>query len=150
MVSDFQRESLEPSSTYQVASTAAPILYTRKTQAPPTDSFTFRTDKRPIKNILTNALTKPLKPMLNGIGDGAGNGSVNTIEKSTNGTNSTHTNGTDSDNGDIKTAPSYTFYASRKILERSGFVLHTSRDVLEYLQGWLNVAYPLAKLGKLF
>lgn len=48
----------------------------------------------------------------------------------------------------ITTAPSYTFYASRKILERSGFVLQTSRDVLEYLQTWLGVAYPLVKLGK--
>lgn len=51
------------------------------------------------------------------------------------------------DDSDIRTAPSYTFYAPQKILQRSKFVLDMSRDVLEYLQDWLNVKYPLAKLG---
>lgn len=51
------------------------------------------------------------------------------------------------DESDIRTAPSYTFYAPQKILQRSKFVLDMSRDVLEYLQDWLNVKYPLAKLG---
>lgn len=49
---------------------------------------------------------------------------------------------------ELRTAPSYTFYAPQKILQRSKFVLDMSRDVLEYLQEWLNVKYPLAKLGK--
>lgn len=47
---------------------------------------------------------------------------------------------------DIKTAPSYTFYASKDTLKKSKFILLTSRDVLEYLQTWLNVPYPLTKL----
>lgn len=69
----------------------------------------------------------------------------NASEKLRNGQNATNGNG-NHDNGVIRTAPSYTFYATRKVLGRSGFVLHTSRDVLEYLQTWLGVAYPLAKL----
>lgn len=52
------------------------------------------------------------------------------------------------DDADVRTAPSYTFYAPQKILQRSKFVLDMSRDVLEYLQDWLAVKYPLAKLGK--
>lgn len=52
------------------------------------------------------------------------------------------------DDTDIRTAPSYTFYAPQRILQRSKFVLDMSRDVLEYLQDWLNVKYPLAKLGE--
>ena len=101
-----------------------------------TDNFTFRTDKRPFKNI-TNSLTKPLI---------SANATSTTVKN--NGTNTTSTNGDKSLANIITTAPSYTFYASRKVLERSTFVLHTSRDVLEYLQTWLGVSYPLAKLGK--
>lgn len=46
----------------------------------------------------------------------------------------------------IKRAPSYTFYAPRDLLPRSSFILHTSRDVLEYLQTWLDISYPLTKV----
>lgn len=148
VVSDFQRESLEPSSTYQVVSTAAPILSTQKTKAPSTDNFTFRTDKRPIKNILTNALTKPFKSTTTN--NNSAQQLANATLAKTTITNQNNTNSSDvnkNNENDIKTAPSYTFYASRKILERSGFVLHTSRDVLEHLQEWFGVAYPLAKLG---
>lgn len=138
VVSDFQRESLEPSAAYQVASTETPILYIRKTKAPLLpDHFTFRTDKRPIKSLFSASLKK-----LTTADQLAKNSTENPI---VNGTNANHT-AVDHSNG-IHTAPSYTFYASKKILERSGFVLHTSRDVLEYLQTWLGVAYPLAKLG---
>lgn len=51
------------------------------------------------------------------------------------------------DDSDSRSAPSYTFYAPQKILQRSKFVLDMSRAVMEYLQEWLNVKYPLAKLG---
>lgn len=46
----------------------------------------------------------------------------------------------------IKRAPSYTFYAPRDLLPRSSFILHTSREVLEYMQTWLEVSYPLTKV----
>lgn len=132
-MSDFQRQALEPSSTYhQVASTASPNPFVRITKAP-TDSYMFRSDKRPIKNIITTALTRPLT-----------NG-----KNATNGQNGNGGHGHEHDDGEIRTAPSYTFYASEKILNESSFVLNTSRDVLEYLQDWLNVRYPFTKLGEL-
>lgn len=139
IVSDFQRESLEPSSTYQTtATTQSPDLLARTTK-PSSDNFTFRSDKRPIKNIITTSLTKQLQIFKNA--------TANAIaEKSLNRTGSS--NETDLiDDNDLRTAPSYTFYAPQKILTRSKFVLDMSRDVLEYLQDWLNVKYPLAKLG---
>lgn len=50
------------------------------------------------------------------------------------------------DDGVIRSAPSYTFYAPENILPRTKFILHKSRDILEHLQQWLNVPYPLSKL----
>lgn len=50
------------------------------------------------------------------------------------------------DNETIRTAPSYTFYAPESVLSKTKFILHTSRDILEYLQHWLNVPYPFSKL----
>lgn len=139
VVSDFQRESLEPSTTYQTSTTTiTPDQLARATKAP-SENFTYKSDKRPIKNIITTSLTKQLHISRNTSG--------NALEKSTNRTLAS--NETDVlDDFDSRTAPSYTFYAPRKILQRSGFVLQMSRDVLEYLQDWLNVKYPLAKLGK--
>lgn len=96
-----------------------------------------------MKSTLTSALLKPLLKVESQNGLSVHNAS----EKLGHGQNATNgKNGSDHDDGVIRTAPSYTFYATRKVLGRSGFVLHTSRDVLEYLQSWLGVAYPLAKL----
>lgn len=142
IVSDFQRESLEPSSTYQTtASTLAPDVLARTTK-PSGDNFTFRSDKRPIKNIITTSLTKQLQIVKNI----SANALTDKLLNRTAGSNETDL----IDESDIRTAPSYTFYAPQKILQRSKFVLDMSRDVLEYLQDWLNVKYPLAKLGKYF
>lgn len=139
VVSDFQRESLEPSAVYQAATTVVPPLHPRQPSDTPTDNISFRADKRPNKNIFSGMLTKPLKPTT---------AVPITVHNQTAETkNATITVGNNALG--ISTAPSYTFYASRKILERSGFVLHTSRDVLEFLQTWLGVAYPLVKLGEL-
>lgn len=140
-MSDFQRESLEPSSTYQItATTVAPDLLGR-TIKPSSDNFTFRSDKRPIKNIITTSLTKQLQIVKNI----SANGHVDRPLNRTTLLNETEL----IDDTDVRTAPSYTFYAPQKILQRSKFVLDMSRDVLEYLQDWLSVKYPLAKLGKL-
>lgn len=140
IVSDFQRESLEPSSTYQTATTTmAPDLLSRTTKSP-SENYTYRSDKRPIKNIITTSLTKQLHIGKNYTTNGS------TLDKSLNRT--ILSNETEIiDDADVRTAPSYTFYAPQKILQRSTFVLQMSRDVLEYLQDWLNVKYPLAKLG---
>lgn len=139
IVSDFQRESLEPSSTYQTGTTtSSPVLLSRTTKAP-TDNYTYRSDKRPIKNIITTSLTKQLQIAKNI----SSNISSDKLHNRTLLSNETEL----IDDSDLRTAPSYTFYAPQKILQRSTFVLQMSRDVLEYLQDWLNVKYPLAKLG---
>ena len=151
VVSDFQHESLEPSSTYQVASTATPMLYIYTTKAP-TDNFTFRTDKRPFKNkTILNTKSLSIASILHDNNFNQNTTKNHTIENLLlAGKNSTNTTDHDVNSGStdiIRTAPSYTFYASKKVLTRSKFVLQTSRDVLEYLQTWLGVPYPLAKLG---
>lgn len=46
----------------------------------------------------------------------------------------------------IRSAPSYTFYAPEDVLPKTRFILHTSRDILEHLQMWINVPYPFSKL----
>lgn len=118
----------------------APDQLARTTKSP-ADNLTLRPDKRPIKNIITTSLTKQLQvarhTSTNGNNDRAPNRTIALNE-------------TDPmDDPNAKTAPSYTFYAPQKILQRSTFVLEMSRDVLEYLQDWLGVKYPLAKLGML-
>lgn len=133
VVSDFQRQSLEPTSTYQITSTQAPILVTHTTVRS-TDNLSFKKDKRPNHNLtalITRGLLMPVP-----------------TPNETNGKNHDKiTNETNLDGDlEIRTAPSYTFYASRGFISKSGFVLQTSRDVLEYLQTWLGVAYPLVKL----
>lgn len=105
----------------------------------PTDNFTYRSDKRPIKNIITTSLTKQLQILRNTTNNGSADKSMNRTLSS----NETEV----IDESELRTAPSYTFYAPQKILQRSTFVLQMSRDVLEYLQEWLNVKYPLVKLG---
>lgn len=118
-----------------MASTPSPNPFVRITKAP-TDSYIFRSDKRPIKNIITTALTRPL---------------TSVVGKNTTNGNGHGAHGEHDGNGEheMLTAPSYTFYASERILNGSSFVLNTSRAVLEYLQDWLNVRYPFSKLGKL-
>lgn len=141
IVSDFQRATLEASASYQSGTTTmAPDQLARTTKSP-ADNLTLRPDKRPIKNIITTSLTKQLQvarhTSTNGNNDRAPNRTIALNE-------------TDPmDDPNAKTAPSYTFYAPQKILQRSTFVLEMSRDVLEYLQDWLGVKYPLAKLGML-
>lgn len=46
----------------------------------------------------------------------------------------------------IKMAPSYTFYAPKELLLSSAYVLHISREVLEHIQTWLEISYPLTKV----
>lgn len=132
-MSDFQRESLEPSATYQnTPTTVSPEQLARATKGPVED-------KRPIKNIITTSLTKQLH-----VPKVASSTAASAALNRTNGHNDTSAYY----ENEVRTAPSYTFYAPQKILQRSGFVLQMSRDVLEYLQDWLNVKYPLTKLGE--
>ncbi|CAD7077324.1 unnamed protein product [Hermetia illucens] len=139
VVSDFQRESLDPSPTYQITTTAAPPVTIRPPHSRVSalgDNFTFKTDKKPVRNI--TALTHSLN--------------VHTLTKELN-VHTNHTSGQKNISAmnqqaedPLKRAPSYTFYAPHDILPRSDFILKTSRSVLEYLQTWLETSYPLSKV----
>ncbi|XP_055909262.1 endoplasmic reticulum aminopeptidase 2 [Eupeodes corollae] len=41
---------------------------------------------------------------------------------------------------------SYTFYAPEDLLTRAILIMQTAKDVMSYLESWLNTKYPLAKL----
>ncbi|XP_059621559.1 leucyl-cystinyl aminopeptidase [Phlebotomus argentipes] len=130
VVSDFHRSTLEASATYQtVRTTPATVATTSR----PAD---LRTDKRPIKSKSILIKSLHILPPIN---------RTKTPPPEAEHRNSTE-NGTISDTGEIVTAPTYTFYAAKDLLEKSDFLLHTSRDVLEYLQTWLGTPYPLTKL----
>lgn len=152
VVSDFQRESLDASSAYQFATTALPLLHPRRTAAPLTDSFSFRkfgvaattvtttttttstttTTTKPPSTTTTASRAQSNQTKIIASQKGADSAAAKLVKRSGLAT--------------ITTAPSYTIYAPPAVLQRAGFVLHTCRDVLEYLQTWLGVAYPLPKL----
>lgn len=46
-------------------------------------------------------------------------------------------------------APSYTFYCAQEYIENGKDILLISRRILEFFQPWLDVQYPLSKLGEL-
>lgn len=150
VVSDFEREILEPSNTYQLTTTVASRLTT-----PSTTTVSSLTDNllkkngdakasmRNITAILRQGLVVNVQapnvphPPGHGHDHHATTAASLTVEK--------NTTVAGSDRG-ITSAPSYTFYASKDTLPKSHFILHTSRDVLEYLQMWLGVPYPLSKV----
>ncbi|KAL5286445.1 ERAP1 family protein [Megaselia abdita] len=121
VVSDFQTRSLGPSakqSTITTITTAA---------TPKAKGGQKTSPNKNVKNvtILTHMVVKnPMVPKVFGIP---------TNEK-------TNTSSV------IKYGPVYTFYAQSDLLDRSDFILNTSRSILEYLQTWLNVTYPLSKI----
>ncbi|XP_073815531.1 endoplasmic reticulum aminopeptidase 2 isoform X1 [Musca autumnalis] len=141
VVSDFQRESLQPSAAYLPATQAPPSGGSGR-KSGQLSNYTLQKDKKPpVRNI--TALTHSLN--------------INILGKNltTTTTTAAPTKDLDTKNltalsqstrSSITRAPSYTFYAPRELLPRSSFILHTSRDVLEYLQTWLEVSYPLTKV----
>lgn len=140
VISVFRRELLEPSSIYQDStSTAIPIqsLTTTKVAETPLS-------RRNMTSILKKGLFVKMAN-LNHIDDHHTNPPPTTAKSESlvkESENMTHLR----DDGSIGTAPSYTFYAPEDVLPKTKFILHTSRDILEHLQLWLNVPYPLSKL----
>ncbi|XP_067618221.1 endoplasmic reticulum aminopeptidase 2 isoform X2 [Eurosta solidaginis] len=138
VVSDFQRQSLQPSPAY-LPTTPAPAGATGYKKSAQLNNYTQLKEKKPpVRNItaLTHSLNINLMKNVNttAIAPIAG----------TNGKNLTSLS--QSTGTLIKRAPSYTFYAPRDLLPRSSFILHTARDVLEHLQTWLDTLYPLTKV----
>ncbi|ALC47275.1 CG4467 [Drosophila busckii] len=145
VVSDFQRESLQPSAAY-IPTTAAPATATGNKKPTQLNNYTQLKNKNPpVRNItaLTHSLNVNLTPLHN-----TSSPSTTILPSIINGNGkpSNLTSLSQSTGSSIKRAPSYTFYAPRDLLPRSSFILHTSRDVLEYLQTWLDISYPLTKV----
>ncbi|XP_029723553.2 endoplasmic reticulum aminopeptidase 2 isoform X1 [Aedes albopictus] len=158
VISSFKRQLLDPSPIYQTVNitkdTHKPLL--EPTRPPPKLT---KAEKKPFRNLTAVLLSKNLFKLTN-------NQPPSTVKPSTanesssdgavtaqavqgnhtngNGTESNHTIASDA--LEIKTAPAYSFYAPQPYVDKGSFVLYTSRDILEYLQQWLGVAYPLSKL----
>ncbi|EDW25078.1 GL23039 [Drosophila persimilis] len=151
VVSDFQRESLQPSAAY-IPTTAAPYSTGAggKKSAQLNNYTQLKSKNPPVRNItaLTHSLNVNLTPRqnLSQIAAAATTTTALPVSLNGNGKPTNLTSLSQSTGSSIKRAPSYTFYAPRDLLVRSSFILHTSRDVLEYLQTWLDISYPLTKV----
>jgi aminopeptidase N len=143
MISVFKREFLESSSTYHSTSTTTSIPIQSLTAASKVSENLINNDKilrRNMTSILKAGLSIKMAKLNN---DDHPHPTVTqkseNLMKPDNQTISY-------DDGIIRTAPSYTFYAPEEILSKTRFILHTSRNILEHLQNWLNVPYPFTKL----
>ncbi|XP_046804908.1 endoplasmic reticulum aminopeptidase 2 isoform X2 [Lucilia cuprina] len=140
VVSDFQRESLQPSAAYMPTTQTPPYGAGAKKSAQLNNYTQQKEKKPPVRNI--TALTHSLN--FNILGKNMSTTTTIAPAKELDTKNLTALS--QSTGSTIKRAPSYTFYAPRDLLPRSSFILHTSRDVLEYMQTWLDVSYPLTKV----
>lgn len=141
VVSDFQRESLQPSAAY-LPTTQTPPYGSGAKKSAQLNNYTQQKEKKPpVRNI--TALTHSLN--FNILGKNMST-TTTTVMPSKELDTKNLTAMSQSTGSTIKRAPSYTFYAPRDLLPRSSFILHTSRDVLEYMQTWLDVSYPLTKV----
>ncbi|XP_053677741.1 glutamyl aminopeptidase [Anopheles nili] len=165
VISDFKRELLKPSAKYlrvNASNTDAESVAAGKsapdtaTQAGPSNGKppagkVGKTEKKPFRNLTTVLLSKNLFKLTSNLPTKepavsepvtASPVDVGMAVKSTPEQDALW-------NGDtsmIRTAPAYSFYAPETHIAKGTFILHTSRDILEYLQQWLSVAYPLSKL----
>uniref|UniRef100_A0A182TGA1 Uncharacterized protein n=1 Tax=Anopheles melas TaxID=34690 RepID=A0A182TGA1_9DIPT len=168
VISDFRRELLEPSAKYQrVNASGNGASAAGAGKVPPstagagngksTPSKVTKTEKKPFRNLTAVLLSKNLFKLTNTAPTKEPTQIENdvTISAAESGPAVAKSNGTalpEHDalwNGDtalIRTAPAYSFYAPETHIAKGTFILHTSRDILEYLQQWLSVAYPLSKL----
>jgi len=146
MISVFKREFLESSSTYHITSTSTAIPIQSLTSSSKVSENLITNDKilrRNMTSILKTGLSIKMAKLNHE--DAHTFAPVTQKSESLTKENDNHSTISDED-GIIRTAPSYTFYAPESILPKTKFILHTSRDILEHLQNWLNVPYPFTKL----
>lgn len=144
VISVFKREYLESSATYHATSTSTAIPVQSLTSATKISDNLISNDKllrRNMSNILKKGL---IIKMANLNHDEHTQAPV--VQKSESMVKESDNHSTTPEDGVIRSAPSYTFYAPEDVLPKTRFILHTSRDILEYLQTWLNVPYPFSKL----
>uniref|UniRef100_A0A182NN63 Aminopeptidase n=1 Tax=Anopheles dirus TaxID=7168 RepID=A0A182NN63_9DIPT len=168
VISDFKRELLEPSTKYYRVNTSTngasgtalgkPIATTQAgiSNGKSAISKVTKPEKKPFRNLTAVLLSKNLFKLTNNLPTKEptqieANVTISTVDSGA----VAKLNGSSAYeqeylwNGDttmIRTAPAYSFYAPETHISKGSFILHTSRDILEYLQQWLSVAYPLSKL----
>ncbi|XP_037954281.1 endoplasmic reticulum aminopeptidase 2 isoform X2 [Teleopsis dalmanni] len=137
VVSDFQRKSLQPSQAY-LPTTPAPPVNTAKSGK--LNNYTQQREKKPpVRNITALTHSLNMNMLIKNV-------TTTAIIPTENPNSKNLTSMSQSAGSLIKRAPSYTFYAPLELLTRCSFILNTSRDVLEYLQTWLDISYPLTKV----
>lgn len=143
VISVFRRELLDSSSTYHAkTSTSLPIALTSKSEN------YISVEKTPFRRNMTSILKKGLFIKMGNLNNYHDDHTTAPVTHKSENLIKEQDNQSELlvDDGTIRTAPSYTFYAPEDVLPKTRFILHTSRDILEHLQQWLNVAYPLTKL----
>lgn len=144
VISVFRREFLESSATYHATSTSTAIPIQSLTSASKISDNLITNDKilrRNMSSILKKGL---IIKMANLNHEEHTQATVTPKSESLTKENDNHS--TIPEDGVIRSAPSYTFYAPEDVLPKTRFILQTSRDILEHLQMWLNVPYPFSKL----
>lgn len=144
MISVFKREFLESSATYQTTTTTTPMPSQSLTTASKITGSLIKNDKILRANMSQIFKTGLIKSFANL--EKEDNTPPPHVTQRTENQIKEDNQVTMSVDGVIRTAPSYTFYAPEDILPKTKFILHTSRDILEHLQMWLNVPYPFTKL----
>lgn len=144
VISVFRREFLDSSATYHSTSTSTAIPIQSLTSATKISDNLISNDKilrRNMSSILKKGLIIKMANL-----NHEEHTQAPVTQKSESLTREHDNHSTIPEDGVIRSAPSYTFYAPEEILPKTRFILHTSRDILEYLQTWLNVPYPFSKL----
>lgn len=143
VISVFKREFLESSATYHATPSSTAIPIQSLTTASKISDTLINSDKI-LRLNMSSILKKGIFTM------GGSNHEDNTpapvAQKAESLTKESDNHQQLPDDGVIRSAPSYTFYAPEDVLPKTRFVLHTARDILEHLQMWLNVPYPFSKL----
>lgn len=144
VISVFKREFLESSSTYHAIATSTAIPVQSLTSASKISDSLISNDKLLRRN-MSSILKKGLIIKMANLNHDEHTQAPST-QKSESLTKETESHSTAPEDGVIRSAPSYTFYAPEDVLPKTKFILHMSRDILEHLQTWLNVPYPFSKL----
>lgn len=144
MISVFKREFLDSSATYHTTSTSTAIPIQSLTTSK--NSENLISNDKALRRNMTSILKKGLYIKMANLNHEEQTHPPPVTQKSESLTKETDNQSFIADDGIIRTAPSYTFYAPEDILPKTRFILYTSRDILEHLQHWLNVPYPFSKL----
>lgn len=145
MISVFRREYLESSATYHTTTSTTPIPSQSLTTSSKITGSLIKNDHMLRANMSKIFNTASIMKSFSNLQKEDQTQPPHVTQKSENQVKEEN-HGIVADDGVIRSAPSYTFYAPEEILPKTKFILHTSRDILEHLQMWINVPFPFSKL----